>query len=299
MARTRLLNPEVFLHEDLAACSPHARLLFLSLWTQADREGRLRWLPARVLGEAFPHEPGLDVQALGAELVGAEVLVLYEVNGRRFGALPNFLKHQKPHRNETASSCPQPPLDDQRTTKGQPLVDQRTTKGLPKVDQRTTKGQPMVAPIRTPDSGEDLSIDRSCEQGLRPYSPDIDIGSSSSPARERGTIGGEGIDRSLGSLGSTGALEEFVRSTWPKLTGNPESFEGWLESSAEAYPDVDLLGEARKARAWEQSNPGRKKRQIRRFLGNWWSRAQERGGSSPASLEDEALAVARSLGATF
>ena len=296
MARTRLLNPEVFLHEDLAACSPHARLLFLSLWTQADREGRLRWLPARVLGEAFPHEPGLDVQALGAELVGAEVLVLYEVNGRRFGALPNFLKHQKPHRNETASSCPQPPL-----------VDQRTTKGQPKDDQRTTKGQPKVAPIRTPDSGEDLSIERSCEQGLRPYSPDIESGSSCS-ARERGTIGGEGINRSLGSRsslgsrgsrGSRGGLEEFVRSTWPKLTGSPESFEGWLEASAEAYPDVDLLGEARKARAWEQSNPGRKKKQIRRFLGSWWSRAQERGGSSPASLEDEALAVARSLGATF
>lgn len=293
MSRTRLLNPEVFLHEGLSACSPHARLLFLSLWTQADREGRLRWLPARVLGEAFPHEPGLDIQALGAELVGAEVLVLYEVEGRRFAALPSFLKHQKPHRNETASKCP-PPAD------GQPLVNQRTTKGRPKVDQRSTNGQPKVGPIRiqirTPENSEDLSDERSCEQQQSCYSPEY--GEISSSARERGTIGGEGIDRS-DRPHSREALAEFVRSTWPKLTGNSESFEGWLASSAEAYPDVDLLAEARKARAWEQSNPTRKKKQIRRFLGNWWSRAQERGGSSPASLEDEALAVARSLGATF
>ena len=292
MARKRLLNPEVFLHEGLSACSPHARLLFLSLWTQADRDGRLRWLPARVLGEAFPHEPELDVQALGAELVGAEVLVLYEEGCRRFAALPNFLKHQKPHRNETASKCPPPP-------QGQPLVDQRTTKGQPKDDQGSTNGQPLVGPIRirTPENGEDLSIDRSCEQETSSYSPDSEDGS----ARERGTIGGEGIDRSYRPHRSQSreALAEFVRGTWPKLTGSPESFDGWLESSAEAFPDVDLLSEARKARAWEQSNPTRKKKQVRRFLGNWWSRAQERGGSSPASLEDEALAVARSLGATF
>ena len=124
MARTRLINPEFFLHEGLGKCSPHARLLFISLWTQADREGRLRWIPLRIHGDAFPHEPTLSVEKLGRELQTAGVLLLYSVEGRRFAHLPGFKRWQSPHRNETQSRVPPPPA-------GQPRVNQRTAKGRP------------------------------------------------------------------------------------------------------------------------------------------------------------------------
>ena len=124
MSRTRLINPEFFLHEGLGKCSPHARLLFISLWTQADREGRLRWIPLRIHGQTFPHEPELFIDALAEELQQAGVFVCYQVEGRLYGFLPGFKRWQSPHRNETQSRVPPPP-------DGQPKDNQRTAEGGP------------------------------------------------------------------------------------------------------------------------------------------------------------------------
>jgi hypothetical protein len=46
-----------------------------------------------------------------------------------------------------------------------------------------------------------------------------------------------------------------------------------------AYPSLDILGEARKALAWVEANPGRRKTHdgMARFLTNWMSRAQNDG----------------------
>ena len=123
MGRVRMVNPEFFLHEALGKASPHARLLFISLWTQADREGRLRWLPLRIHGEAFPHEPKLSMDKLAAELVKADVLVLYRIGDRTFAQIPGFPKWQRPHKNEAASRCPGPP------DIGEPKASQRMANG--------------------------------------------------------------------------------------------------------------------------------------------------------------------------
>ncbi len=47
-----------------------------------------------------------------------------------------------------------------------------------------------------------------------------------------------------------------------------------------AFPGLDVIGEARKAEAWLQANPGRWKtpRGIARFLLSWLERANDRGG---------------------
>jgi hypothetical protein len=52
---------------------------------------------------------------------------------------------------------------------------------------------------------------------------------------------------------------------------------------AAAYPAVDVLGEARKALAWINANPTKRKtaRGMARFLVSWMSRCQDKGGSSP------------------
>lgn len=270
MARVRMINPDFFLHEGLAACSPHARLLFISLWTQADRLGRLRWLPVRILGEAFPHEPNLLIEALAAELVEAGVLVVYRLHGdaRTYAYLPGFPRWQRPHKNEAASRCPEPPAI------GTPLDGQRLTLGAPDTD-----------------NGERRT-------GVR--NTDIDSLSESHV--------GEGVeDSSPASLseqdliGSDEVLD-FMIETWPRKLGKAETLPRWLKTARDAFPAVDLLAEAKRAAVWEQGQPARKKKQIRAFLTRWWGRAQDRGGSgsSPSqSVEAEALAVARSLGASL
>lgn len=70
-------------------------------------------------------------------------------------------------------------------------------------------------------------------------------------------------------------------STWPDVKSVPEA--AWLA----ACPAVDLLAEARKAYAWEQSQPASKrKRDHRRFLDGWLRRAQERAATSPTPAGD-------------
>jgi hypothetical protein len=68
------------------------------------------------------------------------------------------------------------------------------------------------------------------------------------------------------------------------LVLDPIGFDGVeesdMESWAAAYPAVDLGREAVKAAIWCRDNGARgKKKNYRRFLSNWFARAQERGGT--------------------
>ncbi|RJQ29186.1 hypothetical protein C4571_02000 [Candidatus Parcubacteria bacterium] len=48
-----------------------------------------------------------------------------------------------------------------------------------------------------------------------------------------------------------------------------------------AFPAVDVEAEIRKAHAWEVANPKRQKKDRAKFLNNWLSRQQDRGGTVP------------------
>ena len=108
MARIRTLKPEFFHHRALAACSPRARLLFAALMQLADREGRLRWIAMQIHAHAFPYEPGVDVDALAAELEEIGSIRGYVVAADRFVVLPSFNIHQRVKANEPASRLPSP-----------------------------------------------------------------------------------------------------------------------------------------------------------------------------------------------
>ncbi len=61
MARIRTIKPQFFLNEELAELPAMVRLLFIGLWTQADREGRLLDRPKRLKAEIFPYD-NFDVE---------------------------------------------------------------------------------------------------------------------------------------------------------------------------------------------------------------------------------------------
>jgi hypothetical protein len=66
----------------------------------------------------------------------------------------------------------------------------------------------------------------------------------------------------------------YMSSVWEVGLGDSSSLPGWVEKAQKAFPSVNLFEEARKAHLWEASRPSRKKKDIRRFLTNWWSKAQ-------------------------
>lgn len=58
-----------------------------------------------------------------------------------------------------------------------------------------------------------------------------------------------------------------------------------------SYPGLDVLAEARKALAWVEANPGRRKttRGMAAFLVNWFNRSTDRGGSQQRSASPDGL----------
>lgn len=108
MARSRNIKPGFFKNPEVAEVSFPARLLFIALWTLADREGRLEDRPKKIYMEAFPGD-SVDVVELLSELEGVGLIERYEAEGKRCIWIPNFTKHQSPHHKEPPSVLPTPP----------------------------------------------------------------------------------------------------------------------------------------------------------------------------------------------
>jgi len=108
MSRARNIKPGFFRNADLVELSIEARLLFIGLWTIADREGRLEDRPKQIKMEIYPAD-SFDVSALLEELADTDMLDRYEVGGKKYIQIVNFTKHQNPHRDERASAIPPPP----------------------------------------------------------------------------------------------------------------------------------------------------------------------------------------------
>lgn len=107
MSRARNIKPGFFKNDTLAECQPLARILFSGLWCEADREGRLEDRPKRLKADILPYDD-CDIDALLNELAARAFIVRYTVDGVRYIAIPEFLKHQNPHCKESASSIPAP-----------------------------------------------------------------------------------------------------------------------------------------------------------------------------------------------
>ncbi len=104
MPRIRFIKHDFFTDDDLAQQSHIARLLFIGLWTLADREGRLEDKPAKIKAVLFPYEQ-IDAEHILAELA-CGFITRYKAKGKAYIQINNFLKHQRPHHKEVPSTIP-------------------------------------------------------------------------------------------------------------------------------------------------------------------------------------------------
>jgi DnaD/phage-associated family protein len=108
MARARNIKPGFFINDALAEVEPLGRLLFIALWTIADRAGRLEDRPHRIKVQALPYD-NCDPDALLNQLQAGGFILRYAVAGCPCIQITNFSKHQHPHMQEKASEIPPPP----------------------------------------------------------------------------------------------------------------------------------------------------------------------------------------------
>ena len=147
--RARSLKPGFFVNDELVEMAPLARILYAGLWCVADREGRLEDRPAKIKMCVLPAD-SCDVGEMLTELTERGFLVRYEVNGRKYLWIKAFGDHQRPHKNEQASTIPPPP-------------EQSTTKAVPEHNQGD------CGDALTPDSGlltPDSSSESVCESKI-------------------------------------------------------------------------------------------------------------------------------------
>ncbi len=105
MARIRTIKPEFFTSEDIFGLTPLARLFYVSLWCEADREGRLEWKLGTLKARYLPAD-NCDISALAQELIDMGLIILYEADGKKFAEIPTFVEHQVINNREAPSKIP-------------------------------------------------------------------------------------------------------------------------------------------------------------------------------------------------
>lgn len=112
MARIRSIKPEFFKDEKVADLAPEDRLLFIGLWTLADRKGILEDRPRWIRAELFPYNPGFDIDTALHALARARMCTRYTADdGSELIHITNFSEHQRPNSREPESKRPLPRED--------------------------------------------------------------------------------------------------------------------------------------------------------------------------------------------
>jgi len=111
MARIRTVKPEFFVHEALfdaeIECGLPLRLAFAGLWTQADREGRFRWRPRALKTGILPYDE-VDFAGVLEALENYGFVRSYQADGKRYGHIPSWRRHQHINQREADSVIPAP-----------------------------------------------------------------------------------------------------------------------------------------------------------------------------------------------
>lgn len=95
MARIRSIHPGLFTDEAFALLSSDAQMFLLGLWTEADDQGVFEWKPMTLRMRLRPTKDGA-VDGLLGELAAADIIKQYVLGSRKFGAIRNFRKYQRP-----------------------------------------------------------------------------------------------------------------------------------------------------------------------------------------------------------
>lgn len=95
MPRIRTIKPEFFRHDKLQELGPIPMLVFLGLWTQADKAGNFPWRPSQLKLDILPfirYDVGTSLEVLR----NSGFVIAYEgADGNTYGHIPNFERHQR------------------------------------------------------------------------------------------------------------------------------------------------------------------------------------------------------------
>lgn len=97
MSRIRTIKPEFWTSEQVVSCSPHARLLFVGLWSFCDDHGIHPASYVRLKAEVFPVDsfPITEVKNWINELISNDLLREYAIDGKTYWIVTGWKQHQR------------------------------------------------------------------------------------------------------------------------------------------------------------------------------------------------------------
>ena len=240
MARARNIKPGFFKNEDLAECSPWARLLFAGLWTLADRAGRLEDRPKRIKGELFPFD-SIEVEPLLQELERFKFIQRYEVDGFKAIQVSNFEAHQTPHYSEKPSVIKPPQFQESGSDEGggAPGGLQEDSKKSPAIKRGAHPPDSLIPDSLIPDSRKT----EDSERATRAPAPEPDTSGHQPTAqgligramKQAGLAGINTADPRLLELVRQGAtVEEFAGIAAEAMAKSPPKGFAWVLATLQA-----------------------------------------------------------------
>ncbi|MGM5532505.1 hypothetical protein ACP3UV_21970 [Mixta calida] len=164
MARSRNIKPGFFTNDELAECSPLARLLFAGLWTIADKEGRLDDRPKKIKALVLPFD-NVDCDDCLKQLDDRGFITRYSVNNSDYIQINNWKKHQNPHCKEAPSEIPE-------QLKEQPAQEEAPEKpGADKVQEpevNQEKEQQVIESNEAPEKHGASTVQEQLQNNLNP-----------------------------------------------------------------------------------------------------------------------------------
>lgn len=251
MARARNIKPGFFSNDALAEVDPLGRLLFIGLWTIADREGRLEDRPRKIRAEVMPYDD-CDADRLLDDLAQHGFVVRYEVGGQRFIQVVNFGKHQNPHQKEAASTIPAPYGYEASTVQ---VPDEHETIPADSLNliPDTPIPQPMTAPARAKRVAAERADAIEVEQGAKPFEYIVALCEAT---------GADVAELSDAVKGKQGAAAKRLRSAG-MTPGDVARCAGWLTSQSWRTHGIDLFTIEKERGAWEMAGkPARVKATV-------------------------------------
>ncbi len=266
MARARNIKPGFFSNDDLGECSPLTRLMFIGMWTMADRRGRMEDRPKKIKATTLPYD-NADCDEMLSELEAHGFIIRYVVNGNKFIQIINWGKHQNPHVKEPESEIPEycdnsvDSIEENLNTGDEPEKHSASTIQ----EQFSHDEDPADSGFLIPDS-----------LNLIPDSSQKDFCS------EQNEFAQEPKDSKQESPDSPTVMTILTNTgdEWPVT-------ESLIDQMRDLYPAVNVTQEFRNISGWSLGNPKKRKTKsgMMRFITAWLSKAQNQGGGSVVSFQ--------------
>ncbi len=267
MGRIRTIKPDFFKHEGLFDAEMETglplRVAFAGLWCVADREGRFEWRPRALKTDVLPYDE-VDFPRVLDALATRGFLVRYACQGREYGFIPGWRRHQSVNNKERPSDLPEPPENLPEHPKEQELTNASATR-----DPRDSESL-----RNSPGEGEGKGKGK---EGKEEDSSEVDKPPSEPTHDEQGyrliEVDGQVLHgRRVCAFPVVG--EKSCNGHAPRWSLDLRT----LDEFVTLYPSLDadeLEQEFLKAQAWLEANPKRRKTRggMRRFLTNWVNRA--------------------------